>query len=124
MTATPSKLLAYAGLYLFFVLITFGFIQREKCTTGGGGTLKSAIWALIWPVYWLVVCGPKATLYHFSKFLSQNVGLWAFYFLGIVASFAVFVYLGWDDNLLFSQGLWILLKSFLKSLAWPVFLFV
>ena len=55
MIAVSSKLPAYIVLYVFFVLVTFGFIQREKSTNGEGGALKSAFWALIWPAYWLVV---------------------------------------------------------------------
>jgi len=122
--ATIAKL---AGIYLALILITFGFIQRERASQENatpGGTGKSLFWALLWPVYWLAVVGPKTSLNHLGKFLSHNTGFWAVYVLGIPASFAVLLYVRWDDGLLFSQGAWLIFKSLCMALTWPVFLFV
>ena len=121
--ATAYKLIC---VYIAFALITFGFIQRAKTgeDAADGGKAKSVIWGLIWPIYWLAVVGPKSSLNHAAKFLTHNMGFWAFYLLGIPASFAVFVYCRWDDGLLFSQGAWILFKSLCMAVLWPVFLFI
>jgi hypothetical protein len=123
-TATILKL---AGVYIVFTLTTFGFIQREKIgeeNQSGSGVGKSAFWALLWPVYWLVVVGPKSSLNNVAKFFSHNIGFWALYLLGVPASFAVFVYVRWSDEMLFGQGIWILFKALCMALVWPVFLFV
>ena len=61
-TATIMKL---AGVYIMLALTTFGFIQRERAsaeTEATNGAAKSAFWALIWPIYWLAVVGPKNSL--------------------------------------------------------------
>ncbi len=122
-----ATLLKLVGLYVIFTLTTFGFIQREKAATenkAANQAAKSAFWALIWPVYWLAVVGPKNSLQQIGKFLSHNVAFWGLYLLGIPISFAVFLYVRWDDGLLFSQGAWLIFKSLCMALVWPVFLFV
>lgn len=124
---TLSSLIKILAIYAIFALITYGFIQRERQDVGAAGQgarAKSMFWALIWPIYWLAVVGPKTSLNHAAKFLTHNMGFWAFYLLGIPASFAVFVYCRWDDGLLFSQGAWILFKSLCMAIFWPVFLFI
>ena len=69
---TLSSLIKILAIYAIFALITYGFIQRERQDVGAAGQgarAKSMFWALIWPIYWLAVVGPKTSLNHAAKFL-------------------------------------------------------
>jgi hypothetical protein len=122
-----STLLLLILLYVLFALITLGHYIRVSCGHGRGHMgilIRGFIFAAVWPVYWITIVGPVATLSVLSDSISRvrMELLFVYYTLALIFVPAYQIYINWDSCYSVGSCSGAVAKAFLTGLVWPILL--